>query len=185
MGRKIRAAKASLVAAFVAAGGAAAVNAAHPASAQPTNAASVASIQWGDQLIRFLKLDGFPDYLKTDDSAQLALFYKERLLPDAAMLYTKYGSQVSDVLALYHKADGGPLNGILVGLEQFYKEQNIQPLLDYLKTPGAMEAYLKFEGFFSVLQKAAPDGAFQFFYKETGIAGNPLGDNTDGGGTIG
>lgn len=51
--------------------------------------------------------------------------------------------------------------------------------------PGAMDAYLKFEGFFSALQQTGNrDGgsAFQFFYKETGIAGNPLAQITDTGG---
>ncbi len=42
--------------------------------------------------------------------------------------------------------------------------------------PGATDAYLKFEDFFSALKAVDREqqGAFQFFYKETGIAGNPL-----------
>ena len=147
-----------------------------------------ASINWGDPLIRFLKLDGFPAYLKLDGFAQMAQYYKDQLISDAGVLYDKYPSQVADLLGLYHKADAGPLSGILIGLETYYKEQNIQPLLDYLKMPGAMDAYLKFEGFFSALQAVNREGqgAFQFFYKETGIAGNPLGQSTDGtGGQLG
>ncbi|MHB8696058.1 MAG: hypothetical protein ACYDHH_33010 [Solirubrobacteraceae bacterium] len=185
MGKKVRAAKASLVAAFLAAGGAATAKAV-TAGAAPANTGgrAAASANWGDPLIRFLKLDGFPAYLKLEGFAQLAQYYKEQLLTDTATLYDKWRPQVDDLLALYQKADAGPLTGILVGLETFYKEQNIQPLLDYLKTPGAMDAYLKFEGFFSALRAvAAKEGpsAFQFFYKETGIVGNPVGELTDGG----
>jgi hypothetical protein len=185
MGRKIRAAKASLVAAFLAAGGAATAKAMHASSARPAaTIGGAASINWGDPLIRFLKLDGFPAYLKLDGFAQMAQYYKDQLISDAGVLYDKYPSQVADLLGLYHKADAGPLNGILIGLETYYKEQNIQPLLDYLKMPGAMDAYLKFEGFFSALQAVNREGqgAFQFFYKETGIAGNPLGQSTEGTG---
>ncbi len=171
MGKKIRAAKASLVAAFVAAGGATA------AKAEPTSSAAsgetieaVSAVSWGDQLIRFLKLDGFPAYMKIDEFAQLGQFYKEQLVSDAATLYDKWPDQVSDLLSLYIKGDAGPLAGILIGLEQYNKDQNIEPLLDYLKTPGAMDAYVKFESFFSALQHDAREGAFQFFWKETGIA---------------
>lgn len=175
MGKKIRAAKASLVAVFLAAGGTAAAKAVPASSARPANTiGGAAAINWGDPLIRFLKLDGFPAYLKIDGFAQLAQFDKSSLLSDAAVLYQKCALQVDDLLALYHKADAGPLTGILIGLEQFYKEDTMQPLLDYLNnTPGAMDAYLKFENFFSALRENA-SGAFQFFYKETGIAGNPL-----------
>jgi hypothetical protein len=183
MGRKIRAAKASLVAAFLATSGAATAKAMHGSSARPANTiGGSASVNWGDPVIRFLKLDGFAAYLKLDGSAQLAMFYKEQLLSDTASLYDKWMPQVNDLLALYHKASGGPLEGILIGLETFYKENNIQPLLDYLKLPGAMDAYLKFEGFFSALQAVNREGqgAFQFFYKETGIAGNPLEQFGDG-----
>jgi len=175
MGRKIRAAKASLVAAFLAAGGAATAKSVDASSARPANTiGGAASINWGDPLIRFLKLDGFPAYLKIDGFAQFAQFYKERLLSDAATLYDKYPDQVGGLLSLYQKADAGPLTGILIGLESFYKEQNLQPLLDYMKTPGGLDNYVKFESFFSALRAGAPEGAFQFFYKETGIAGNPL-----------
>jgi hypothetical protein len=187
MGTKIRAAKASLVAAFLAAGGAAAANAVPASSAKPALTISgKTTVNWGDQLIRFLKLDGFPSYLKIDGFAQLAQYYKPQLLADATALYIKYPDQVAGVLELYQKADAGPLSGILIGLEQFYKEKNIEPLLDYLKAPGAMDAYIKFEGFFSALQEVSREGqgAFQFFYKETGIAGNPLAQFTDGGGDV-
>lgn len=186
MGRKIRAAKASLVAAFLAAGGAATAHAVPASSAKPANTiGGKTTIDWGDQLVRFLKLDGFPAYLKVDGFAQLAQYYKAQLLADAAALYIKYPDRVAGVLELYQKADAGPLSGILIGLEQFYKEKNIEPLLDYLKTPGAMDAYIKFESFFSALQEVSREGgAFQFFYKETGIAGNPLAQLTDGGGDV-
>jgi hypothetical protein len=184
MGRKIRAAKASLVAAFVAASGAAAAKAIPGHSAKPA-ATAAEFIKWGDPLIRFLKLDGFPSYLKIDGFAQLAQFYKEALLTDAAALYLKDATPVADVLDMYQKANAGPLSGILIGLEQFYKEKNSDALFEYIKSEEGMANYLKFERFFSALQRDAPD-AFQFFYKETGIAGNPLEQiPTDSGGQIG
>ena len=182
MGRKIRAAKASLVAAFLAAGGAGTAKALSTHAAKPANTiGGKSAVNRGDPLIRFIKLDGFPAYIKFDGFAQLAQYYKESLLTDAAALYQKYPDQVAGVLELYQKADAGPLTGILIGLEQFYKEKNIEPLLDYLKTPGAMDAYIKFESFFSAMQAVNQEGqgAFQFFWKETGIAGNPLA-STDG-----
>lgn len=178
MGRKVTAAKTSLVAAFLAANGAAAAQAVPAKSAKPANTiGGSVSINWGDQLVRFLKLDGFPAYLKIDGFAALAQYYKMQILSDVSTLYFKYAPQVADLLALYQKADAGPLAGILIGLEQYYKEDNLQPLLDYLKTPGAMDAYLKFESFFSALRAVGGEkdaSAFQFFWKETGIAGNPL-----------
>jgi len=179
MGRKIRAAKASLVAAFVASGGAAAASAVPGKSAQPTrHTFTVTSpVSWGDPLIRFVKLDGFPSYLKQDGFAQLANYYKASLLSDAAALYDKYRPQVDDLLSLYQKANAGPLAGILIGLETYWKQDgNIKPLLDYLKTPGAMDAYFKFWSVLDAFQKVSPagGGAFEFFVKETGIAGNPL-----------
>lgn len=182
MGKKIRAAKASLVAAFLAAGGAAtaeSVSANAAAPPRPTSGGS--SLTWGDPLIRFLKLDGFPAYLKVRGSAQLAQFYKPQLLADVAMLYDKWRPQVDDLLALYHKANAGPLSGILIGLEQYNKNKNIEPLLGYLKTPGAMDAYIKFEDFFAALQKVGREGgAFEFFSKETGISGLPAVQTTGG-----
>lgn len=112
MGRKIRAAKASLVAAFLATSGAATAKAMHSSAARPANTiGGAAAVNWGDPVIRFLKLDGFADYLKLDGSAQLAMFYKEQLLSDTASLYDKWMPQVNDLLALYHKASGGPLEG--------------------------------------------------------------------------
>ena len=183
MGKKIRAAKASLVAVFLAAGGAGTAKAVQTHTARPANTIGGSSaVSWGDPVIRFLKLDGFPAYLKIDGFAQLAQYYKAQLLSDTATLYLKYEEPVAGVLDLYQKANAGPLTGILVGLEQYYKEDNLQPLQDYLKTPGAMDAYLKFESFFSALQAVDTDGqgAFGFFYKETGIAGNPLETPSDG-----
>jgi hypothetical protein len=178
MGRKLRAAKTSLVAAFLAANGAAAAQAMPAKSAKPANPIGGAvSINWGDPLVRFLKLDGFPAYLKIDGFAALAQYYKMQILGDVSTLYLKYQDQVAGLLALYQKADAGPLAGILIGLEQYYKEDNIEPLRDYLKTPGAMDAYGKFESFFSALRAVGGErqaSAFEFFYKETGIAGNPL-----------
>src|SRR5204862_424840 len=140
MGRKIRAAKASLVAAFVAAGGAATAKSVSAASAAEPSAPVASQVNWGDQLVRFLKLDGFPAYFKVDEFAQLAQFYKASLLSDASALYYKYPDQVSALLDLYQKADAGPLSGILIGLETYWKADDIQPLLDYLKTPGALDA---------------------------------------------
>ncbi len=117
MGRKMRAAKASLVAAFLAAGGAATAKAVPAGTAKPANTIGGSSaISWGDPLIRFLKLDGFPAYLKIDGFAQLAQYYKLHLLADTATLYDKYPDQVAGLLDLYHKADAGPLSGILIGL---------------------------------------------------------------------
>ena len=88
-----------------------------------------------------------------------------------ADLYFKYDDQVNDVLALYQKADQGPLGGIVTGLEQFWKEDNIKPLLDTLKEPGAMDAYIKFESFYKAMGQVSPEGggALEFFQKTTGI----------------
>jgi hypothetical protein len=174
MGRKIQATKASLVAAFLAAsGGAIAKTLVNPTPAPA--AVSATGVAWGDQLVRFIKLDGFPAFYKSPDSAALENFYKPQLIESASSLYLKYGDAVNDVLALYQKADGGPLTGILSGLETYWKVHNIQPLLDYLKAPGAMDAYFKFQTFFSALQSVSPEGgAFDFFVKVTGIQGDPL-----------
>ncbi len=177
MGRKIRAAKASLVAAFLAAGGVTATTANAKTAGQGSPPSSV-QINWGDQFVRFLKLDGFPAYLKIDGFAQ---FYKERstLLADATAFYYKHTDVVDAVLALYQKADAGPLAGILIGLEQYYKEDNIQPLLDYLRSSDAAYGnYFKFQTFLSYLKLDSPS-LFDFFYKETGIAGNPLAQQID------
>lgn len=175
MGRKIRAAKASLVAAFLAAGGAAAAKAL-PAPKAPGAAAGgtvTDGVVWGDPLIRFLKLDGFPAYLKIDGFAQLAQYYKQQLMGDGSTLYLKYDDQVANLLALYHKASAGPLTGILIGLERYYKNGDKETLLNFLKTPSNMDAYIKFADFFDALQTVGRDqdngGAFEFFVKETGI----------------
>jgi hypothetical protein len=176
MGRNIRAAKASLVAAFLAAGGATAAKAlpAHEASPAAAAGGTVADgIAWGDPLIRFLKLEGFPAYLKIDGFAQLAQYYKPQLMGDGSTLYLKYEDQVANLLALYHKANAGPLAGILIGLERYYKDGDKETLLDFLKTPSNMDAYIKFTDFFDALQTVGRDeedgGAFGFFAKETGI----------------
>jgi hypothetical protein len=172
MGRKIRAAKASLVAAFVAAGGATAATTSARTTAAPNQAA--ATINWGDPLVRFLKLDGFPAYLKIDGFTQ---YYKMLSTPDALQelsnFYDKWRPAVDDVLSLYHKASGGSLEGILIGLEQYFKYDDIQPLLSYIKGEDAAQAYFKFETFLGYLKQDAPN-AFQFFLKETSIAGDPL-----------
>ena len=168
MGRKIRAAKASIVAAFLAAGGSAAAKAANPGSVQ---------VNWGDQLVRFIKLDGLPDYIKATDSAALTNFYKDAIVGDASEMYVKYGQKVYDVLSYYNKANAGLLPGIISGLEQFYKEKNLEPLLEYIKdTPGAMDAYIKFDGFVQALQGEARDdaakgqsSALDYYIKLTGI----------------
>jgi hypothetical protein len=176
MGRKIRAAKASLVAAFLAAGGAATAEALPAPDASPAAAAGgtiPGGVVWGDPLIRFLKLDGFPAYLKIDGFAQLAQYYKPQLMGDGSTLYLKYDDQVANLLALYQKANAGPLAGILIGLERYYKDGDTETLLDFLKTPSNMDAYMKFTDFFNALQTVGRDekngGAFEFFVKETGI----------------
>src|SRR4051812_7193402 len=177
MGKKIQAAKASLVAAFLAAsGGVAAKATASPASGPAAAAGATTGISWGDPLIRFLKLDGFPAFWKAQDFAQLDNFYKPQLTASVADLYFKYDDQVKDVLALYQKADQGPLGGILIGLEQFYKEDNIRPLLDTLKEQTAIDAYVKFQSFYSAMRQVSPEGggALEFFQKTTGILGDPL-----------
>ena len=179
MGRKIQAAKASLVAAFLAASGAAAQKAVANPPSDPA-AASASSVSWGDPLLRFIKLDGFPSFWKAQDFAALANFYKPQLTASVADLYFKYDDQVNDVLALYQKADQGSLGGIITGLEQFYKEDNIKPLLDTLKEQGALDAYVKFESFYSAMRQVSPEGggALEYFQKLTGILGDPLA-NTD------
>jgi hypothetical protein len=179
MGKKLRAAKASLVAAFVAAGGATAAKALPARSSAPANTINGASsINWGDQLIRFLKLDGFPAYLKVRGSEQLALFYKVSLLADGSALYMKWGDQVADLLALYDKSKAGPLTGILIGLEAYAKNGSLELLLEDLKTPGAMDAYAKVSTFFAALQDVSRNekngGAFAFFSTETGITELPV-----------
>jgi hypothetical protein len=177
MGRKIRAAKASLVAAFLAAGGAAAAKAV-PAATTP-GSLTISGSTWGDDPVtRFLKLDGFPAYLKIDGFASLTQYYKDALMGDGSTLYLKYEDQVSGLLDLYQKADGGPLGGLLAALEQYYKHQDSGPLLDYLKTEAGMDAYLKFEDFFGALETVAraDEGgstALEYFQKLTGIAGLP------------
>ena len=134
MGKKIQAAKASLVAAFLAAGGGAvAKSLATPSAAPAAAAASASDVSLGDQLVRFLKLDGFPAYLKAPDFAQLENFYKPQLVATAGDLYLKYDSAVEGVLSLYQKANAGPLTGILIGLEKYWKQDDLKPLLDYLK----------------------------------------------------
>lgn len=178
MGKKIQAAKASLVAAFLAAGGGAvAKSLATPPAAPAAAAASASDVSLGDQLVRFLKLDGFPAYLKAPDFAQLESFYKPQLVATAGDLYLKYDSAVEGVLSMYQKANAGPLTGILIGLEKYWKQDDLKPLLDYLKEqPAAMDAYVKFQTFFSALSSVSPEGggAFEFFVKMTGIQGDPL-----------
>jgi hypothetical protein len=191
MGKKIRAAQASLVATFLAAGGATAAKAMHAGSARPANTIGGSSaINWGDQLIRYLKLDGFPAFLKVDGFAQLAQFYKEQLLSDAATMYLKFGDDVSNVLTLYQKADAGPLAGILIGLEQYNKAQNAQPLLDYLKIKGNLDNYVKFQKvYFDLAQVARGDeekgSALDFYIKLTGISSVPSPEQLGGGTTDG
>ena len=135
MGRKIQAAKASLVAAFLAASGAAAQKAVAAPPSDPA-AATASSVSWGDPLLRFIKLDGFPSFWKAQDFAELANFYKPQLTASVADLYFKYDAQVNDVLALYQKADQGPLGGIVTGLEQFWKQDDIEALARHPEGAG-------------------------------------------------
>jgi hypothetical protein len=184
MGKKIRAAQASLVATFLAAAGTAAAKAA-PQSSLSSNAPTGSQINWGDQFIRFLKLDGFPAYYKVDGFAQLAQYYKLRLLTDTATMYLKYGDDVNNLLSLYYKANAGPLDGLLVGLEQYNKADNEQPLLDYLKVEGNLENYSKFQKVYTDLTEVARSdktggSALEFFQKMTGIVDVPD-FNSDGG----
>ncbi len=177
MGKKIRVAQASLVATFLAASGAATAKAFHAKSAGKT-ATIGGSINWGDQLIRYLKLDGFPAYLKFVGFEQLTQYYKAQLLFDAAALYQKHELDVNNALALYQKADGGPLAGILIGLEQYNKAQNAQPLTDYLKIKGNLDNYVKFQKVYNDLAEVArSDGengsALDYYIKLTGIASVP------------
>jgi hypothetical protein len=178
MGKKIRAAQASLVATFLAAAGASSAKAMHSSSAPTRAAAGAAQINWGNQLIRFLKLDGFPAYFKYGGFGQLAQFYKAQLLADTATMYNKYTDDVSNLLALYHKAGAGPLRGLLFGLEQYNKADDEQPLLDYLKVEGNLDNYFKFQKVYSdLVEVARSDGkagsALEFFQKVTGIVDVP------------
>jgi len=176
MGKKIRAAKASLVAAFLAAGGTAAATASKAKAVNP----GPTQVSWGDPLIRFWKLDAFPSYFKVDNFAQLANFYKAQLISDASAMYFKYSEQTSALLDIYQK-DHAQLEGILIGLEQYWKLNNIEPLLSYLKDPAAMNAYIKFWDVMHDLQAISGDkGAFGFFIKQTGILADPLQRSTDG-----
>jgi hypothetical protein len=176
MGKKIRAAQASLVAAFLAAGGAAAATAGATDSATSDEVIrGVPLTGWGDPLIGLIKLDGFPAYMKYDGSELLALSYKGGLLADADALYAKTAPLVYDLLSLYQKAYAGPLAGILIGLEAYAKEGNLEPLLSYLESSrDALAAYQTFATFFSALKEVSGEGgAFEFFGKETGIVDLP------------
>ena len=138
MGRKIRAAQASLVATFLAAGGAATAKAMHSSSARPANTiGGSVSVNWGDQMIRFLKLDGFSPYLKYDGSAQLAMYYKAQLISDTETLYLKYGDKVGGVLDLYSKGNNDALAGALNALEQYWKADDSKAFFDWITTPGS------------------------------------------------
>lgn len=188
MGRKIRAAQASLVAAFLAAGGSAAAKGASTAANAPQP--HMATIDWGDQLIRFIKLDGFPDYMKSTDSAALTNYYKEQIIGDAATLYDKWLPAVQDVLALYQKADAGPLDGILIGLEQYNKANDPSLLVNYLKIKGNLDNYVKFQKWFGDLADVArSDGeqgsALDYYIKLTGISSVPSPEQLNGGPTDG
>lgn len=176
MGRKIQAAKASLVAAFLAASGAVAERALATPAGDPAAASATTDVSWGDPLLRFVKLDGFSAFWKAQDFAALENFYKPQLTDSAAQLYIKFNDQVTDVLDLYKKVDQGPLGGIVTGLEQFYKFDKLQPLLDTLKEPGAADAYIKFQSFYKAMGQVSPEGggALEFFQKATGILGDPL-----------
>jgi hypothetical protein len=188
MGKKIRAAQASLVATFLAAAGAGAAKAAPQSSAKPDSSGDPAAIHWGDQLIRFLKIDGFPAYFKYAGFAQLAQFYKERLLTDTAAMYFKYRDDVNNFLTLYQKAEAGPLTGLLFGLEQYNKADDAQPLLDYLKEKGNLDNYAKFQKVYLDLAEVArgdegAGSALEFFQKVTGIVTVPDFESTDDGTT--
>jgi hypothetical protein len=178
MGRKARAAKASLVAAFLAAGGAAATAKAGPASVAAKARANAAhsntggTLEWGSALVRFLKLDGFPAYFKVDNFAE---YYKLLSLPELSDFYAKDTSAIIGVLDLYQKAgtaQGSLLEGILVGLEQYWKYDNSDVLLNFFKEEGALDAYDKYRDFFLAMERDAQD-AFSFYVKMTGIAGVP------------
>jgi hypothetical protein len=179
MGRKARAAKASLVAAFLAAGGAAATAKAGPASHASKAGASAArsnsggTLQWGSALVRFLKLDGFPAYLKIENFTQ---YYKELSLSQLSDFYSKDTSAIIGVLDLYQKggtANGSLLEGILIGLEQYNKFDNRDALDNFFKRDGALDAYLKYRDFFLAMREDARN-AFDFYYKITGIAEVPF-----------
>ena len=147
----------------------------HP-SQRSGGRAAASSVSWGDPLLRFIKLDGFPSFWKAQDFAALANFYKPQLTASVADLYFKYDDQVNDVLALYQKADQGPLgrhpDRARAVLEA---RRNIKPLLDTLKEPGAMDAYIKFNDFYKAMGQVSPEGggALEFFQKATGILGVP------------
>jgi len=173
MGKKLRAAKTSLVVAFLAAGGAASATGAKSSSAG-TNTAGERSVGWNDPLVRFLKLDGLASYLKVRSSSALALSYKAQLESDAAELYQKYPSQVAGVLALYQKA--GTLDQMLKGLEAVFKDNNAGPLTSYLKSSAGLESFIKFDEFLGALAAVdpGPHGAFAFWLKNTGASSNAL-----------
>jgi hypothetical protein len=178
MGRKVKAAKASLVAAFLAAGGAAATAKAGSSSNAQTSGSTASatavngSLEWGSALVRFLKLDGFPAYLKIDNFAD---YYKLLSVDELSVFYDKNRDPVDGVLALYQKggtAQGSMLEGILIGLEQYFKYDNRDVLFNFVKGEDALAAYQKFATFYGALEKGAPD-ALSFFQKETGINGVP------------
>jgi hypothetical protein len=182
MGRKSRAAKASLVAAFVAAGGAAATAKANEspqsARAKAPSRAKSSPLNWGSALSRFIKLDGFPSYLKIDGFAQ---YNKLLSLDELSAFYYKDQSQVDGLLALYQKGGktDGLLEGILIGLEQYYKYDDRTALFNFIKGEDALNAYIKFSSFFRAMQADAKN-AFSFFYKETGILDVPAVQTGDG-----
>jgi len=173
MGNKLRAAKTSLVVAFLAAGGAAGATSAKSTS-PGANTVGGRSIGWNDPLIRFLKLDGLSSYLKVRSSAALALSFKAQLESDAADLYQKYPSQVAGVLALYQKA--GTLDQMLKGLEAVFKDNNPALLTAYLKSSAGLENFVKFDSFLGALAAVdpGPHGAFAFWLKNTGSSSDAL-----------
>jgi len=179
MGRKARAARASLVAAFLATGGAAATAKAGQAShaaragARAARANTGAGLEWGSPLARFIKLDGFPAYLKIENFAQ---YYKFLSLSELSDFYAKDTSAIIGVLDLYKKggtANGSLLEGVLAGLEQYWKYDKADELLNFIKRDDAMDAYLKYRDFFVAMEQDAKD-TFTFYSKTTGIEGIPF-----------
>ena len=106
------------------------------------------------------------------------MYYKPQLISDTETLYLKYADKVGGVLDLYSKGNNDALTGALTALEQYWKADDSKAFFDWIKTPGALDVYLKYEDFYSALQAVARgDGengsALDFYQKETGIMGVP------------
>ena len=60
----------------------------------------------------------------------------------------------------------------MIGLEQYFRYDNKDPLFNFIKGEDALDAYQMFATFFGALDEGAPN-PLSFFIKETGITDVP------------